>query len=112
MNATRIETQYGTTADAWRTWAVLTGTDSVVSLLAHRFRSALPDDLARDVEETYLQARREADRIKAWLDTQYPNGWPACCACGATEGRPCIDSERKVRNEPHFYRARPEGSSS
>ena len=31
--------------------------DSLLSLVYHRFRSRLPDDLAKDIERSYLKAR-------------------------------------------------------
>jgi hypothetical protein len=46
-------------------WACLVGADSVLSLIFHRYRSMLPDDVQRDVEASYRECRKMAEQIKA-----------------------------------------------
>jgi hypothetical protein len=48
--------------------AVLTGADSVLSEIAHRYPSVLPTDVQRDVEASYWECRTWAARIGLHLD--------------------------------------------
>lgn len=49
-------------------WACLTGADSVLSLIFYRYRSMLPEDIQRDVEASYQECRRMAERIAEVVD--------------------------------------------
>lgn len=49
-------------------WACLSGADSVLSLIFHRYRSMLPEDVQRDVEATYVDCRRMAERLQEVRD--------------------------------------------
>lgn len=52
----------------YRAWACLTGADSVLSLIFHRYRSMLPEDVQRDVEASYRECRAAAAALKAHAD--------------------------------------------
>lgn len=47
-----------------RARACLQGADSVLSLIFHRYRSMLPEDIQRDVEASYMECRRAASDLK------------------------------------------------
>ena len=53
---------------AYKAWACLMGADSILSLIANRYRSMLPDDLAREAGESYGECRKTTDELKALLD--------------------------------------------
>ena len=70
-------------------WASLTGADSVLSLIFHRYRSMLPEDVQRDVEASYMECRKAAEAIKPRADdlchTKITHGRHCTCSACAAE---------------------------